>query len=573
MLAPLMGVWMGVVLQLLPVVNAGNSVVLRKVITSDVSRFVEDVLNASTIPGLSMGVVRLDNVRQPVVELAAWGRRTEDGDRDDLTPDTLFALASCSKAFLVTSIGLLMDDYAHGRNVTPLPPSVEVFDWDTKMHDLLPGEWALEDPWASEKANLRDAFGHVTGLPRHDYSYRPGDNAEDVVLRMRHLPPAYELREKWSYNNQVYANATIGSFVVSRIFKPLNMSFSSYTPSEAAKSGRLTQTWTPHRVRRIPYWLPDKVNDLFAGPGGAISSAEDMTKWLATLLNEGVDPRTNRTIIPASTFANMTTARAIQNGVSSPDTSITGYGMGWFRMTYKGRDVVWHSGAIPGFSLLVAFLPEDNLGVVLLANMDDKADDVMSVLYRVIDEALDLPEDIGRGVGNGIPQTPLLSTQKGYVTEVPPKPLPMPLEAYAGLYANIAYGNITLCTPANTSSYCSHVLAQFAPVEAASGEHLPEARLYAAWQRVWSTHLRVLHTSANSFDLVLPALFPNGYGRNKSAFEYHDPVNSVGRVEFLVGGRQVRGFALITEEDAAEARAARTNGTIQEIGDAWFDKL
>ena len=81
-------------------------------------------------------------------------------------PQALFALASCSKAFLVTSIGLLMEDYAHGRNVTPLPSTVEVFDWDTKMNDLLPGEWALEDQWASAKTNLRDAFGHITGLPR-----------------------------------------------------------------------------------------------------------------------------------------------------------------------------------------------------------------------------------------------------------------------------------------------------------------------------------------------------------------------------------------------------------------------
>ena len=81
-------------------------------------------------------------------------------------PQALFALASCSKAFLVTSIGLLMEDYAHGRNATPLPPTVEAFGWDTKMNDLLPKEWALEDEWASAKTNLRDAFGHVTGLPR-----------------------------------------------------------------------------------------------------------------------------------------------------------------------------------------------------------------------------------------------------------------------------------------------------------------------------------------------------------------------------------------------------------------------
>lgn len=58
------------------------------VITSDVSTFVEGVLNSSTIPGVTMGVVRLAPAdKQPVVELAAWGRQTEEGNGRDLTPD------------------------------------------------------------------------------------------------------------------------------------------------------------------------------------------------------------------------------------------------------------------------------------------------------------------------------------------------------------------------------------------------------------------------------------------------------------------------------------------------------
>lgn len=67
---------------------------------------------------------------------------------------------------MATSLGLLMDDYANGRNVTPLPRSVAQFDWDTKVRDLLPDDWKLEDEWASEKTNIRDMLGHVTGMPR-----------------------------------------------------------------------------------------------------------------------------------------------------------------------------------------------------------------------------------------------------------------------------------------------------------------------------------------------------------------------------------------------------------------------
>ena len=59
------------------------------------------------------------------------------------------------------------------------------------------------DDWATRKASIADILGHVGGLPMHDHSYRPGDAPEDVVRRMRELRTAYELREKWSYNNQV----------------------------------------------------------------------------------------------------------------------------------------------------------------------------------------------------------------------------------------------------------------------------------------------------------------------------------------------------------------------------------
>ena len=75
-------------------------------------------------------------------------------------------MASCSKAFLVTAVGLLMDDFAGGRNVTPLPFGLSRFDWDTKVWNLLPDEWGFRDKWAERSLSLRDAFSHLSGLPR-----------------------------------------------------------------------------------------------------------------------------------------------------------------------------------------------------------------------------------------------------------------------------------------------------------------------------------------------------------------------------------------------------------------------
>ena len=62
-------------------------------------------------------------------------------------------------------MGILIDDFANGRNVTALPDGVEL-GWHTKVKDLLPNDWQLYDPIASDNANILDILSHVSGLPR-----------------------------------------------------------------------------------------------------------------------------------------------------------------------------------------------------------------------------------------------------------------------------------------------------------------------------------------------------------------------------------------------------------------------
>lgn len=65
-------------------------------------------------------------------------------------------------------MGILIDDFANGRNTTALPDGLHELTWNTKLNELLPGEWKLTDQWASEKTALKDALSHVSGLPRYD---------------------------------------------------------------------------------------------------------------------------------------------------------------------------------------------------------------------------------------------------------------------------------------------------------------------------------------------------------------------------------------------------------------------
>lgn len=66
-------------------------------------------------------------------------------------------------------------------------------------------------------------------------------------------------------------------FVKQRIFDPLNMTHTVFSPSEASAKGLLTQSWTTFG-RRIPYWFGKESVPLVAGPMGIISNALDLVR-------------------------------------------------------------------------------------------------------------------------------------------------------------------------------------------------------------------------------------------------------------------------------------------------------
>ncbi|KAI0708815.1 beta-lactamase/transpeptidase-like protein [Cerioporus squamosus] len=541
--------------------------------------FIEEVMQNGSIPGISLGVVRLGEDNKPIVQLGSWGRKTEDGDGHDLSPDSLFGIASCSKAFLATSLGILMDDFAHGRNVTPLPARLARLDYETKVKDLLPEElgWGLHDlsgdSWATDKARVKDVLGHVSGLPRHDYAYAPGDTPEAVIRRMKDLRTAYELRENWSYNNQMfmlgaylvshYTNGSYVDFVAERILNPLGMSSTTFWPSEAQRSGKLTERWTKDG-RLIPFWFDDGMTILKAGPGGIISSAEDMVKWLAVWLNKGVDPASGKTVFPESVYDAVTTAHWVSSGRAKAGEGIVGYGMGWFVGTYSGINTVYHGGAIPGHSILTAFAPQNNLGAIILANADEKATYLQLILQRTFNDILSANVSLPFALSTSPERH---STQRAVDTASPS----LSMDAYTGTYRAPGYNPISLCSPLSPTSDCADVLTDFATLDSPSSAN---HSLYSAFKSIWATHVRLQHFSGDVFNITLTALFPHGFGRNTSAFETAETGTSDGWVEFVVVEERVKGFALFIDRDAVEARKRRAGvgEAVPESADAWFAK-
>jgi CubicO group peptidase (beta-lactamase class C family) len=177
----------------------GSGVVLTDALRAKLS----GVLVKHGVPGYALALVRPGGI-----EFTNWGNATEDGR--PMAPDvrcrpppaqcvqvlmrtqTTITLASVSKAFTATALGLLIDDYAHGRNATPLPPTLRTLSWASKLVDVLP-EWGVPDGDIRAHLSLRDALSHVSGLPRHDFVYARGQSAEDLLGMFPHLRAAYEL--------------------------------------------------------------------------------------------------------------------------------------------------------------------------------------------------------------------------------------------------------------------------------------------------------------------------------------------------------------------------------------------
>src|SRR5262249_46866925 len=152
------------------------------------------------------------------VYLKGHGMR-ELGSDKPVTPDTLFAIASLTKAFTTTALAMLADE-GKVQWDDPVRKHVEFF--------------RLADPLADENVTLRDLVCHRRGLGRHDLLWQRAPwSQEEPIRRLAFLKPSHSFRARYEYNNLMYMTAgfavasasgtTWQDFVHKRIFTPLGM--------------------------------------------------------------------------------------------------------------------------------------------------------------------------------------------------------------------------------------------------------------------------------------------------------------------------------------------------------------
>src|SRR5215212_6565263 len=316
-----------------------------------IEKAIEEKRKELHIPGISLVIVKDDRV------VYSRGLGLKDVARNlPVTPDTLFAIGSSSKAFTAMAAAMSADD---GKlSLTDSPKKVLPY-------------FKLRDPEADAKITIIDLLSHRSGIDRTDLSMVSGQLSREELIKVAGLAkPSAKLGEKFLYQNVVFAAAgeivaraqgtTWDAFIRERIFKPLGMKDSNTTVAETLKSKDYALGYTYNDETKETKNVPMREIGA-AAPAGAInSSARDMAQWLRLMLAGGVFE--GKRLVSEKNFKELV----------EPHNKIAGnisYGLGWFLREWNGHKVVEHGGNIDGFNATVALMPDQHLGFALLTNV------------------------------------------------------------------------------------------------------------------------------------------------------------------------------------------------------------
>ena len=405
---------------------------------------VERVRERFEVPGIAVAVVKDGKV---VLE-QGWGVR-EQGRPERVQADTLFAIASNTKAFTALSLNLLAEQ---GR-----------LSMDDKVIDHLPA-FRMSDAYVTQQMTLRDLLSHRSGLglgagdllfwPATSYS-----NAE-VVARLGKVPLDGGFRERYAYDNILYAVAQqviekvsgqpFDVFLQQRIFDRVGMAGTRYNadhlrPDDQAAVGHARFDFKDLRTVAPLTWQNN------AGAGGVYSSVHDMARWMQVQLAHGTLADGSRLFSEKSQqqMWQMITPQVVAEPtvpeLAAARPNFAGYGEGWSLSDFRGHRLVWHTGGWPGMVSRVTLVPEQNLGVVVLTNQEAGAA-FNAITLSVLDAYLgsgghDWVEAYGKAVdkGRGKADAAWARHQAARTRGTRPS---LALAAYAGAYQDRWYGGM-----------------------------------------------------------------------------------------------------------------------------------
>lgn len=408
----------------------------------DLDRFIAAVMKEFRVPGMSVAIVKDGKV----VLSRGYGIRTL-GQPDRVDARTSFGIASNTKIFTATALGLLVEE---GK-----------LEWDAPVIRYLPG-FAMYDPYVTRELTIRDLMVHRSGLGlgAGDLLWWPEStyDRKEIVRRLRFIPPATSFRNAYAYDNVLYTvageviEAVSGQnweeFVDRRILDKVGMTGSTVRHSGAGKGDNVAGTHA--EVDGVLRLVPPLVSDNTNPAGGINAGSDDMAKWLIVQLDSGRLADGSRLFQPATTRQLWTMVTPIPGGAPAPELafqrySFNGYALGMGVRDYRGRQMLSHTGGLPGYLSKVTMIPELRLGVVVLTNQESGSA-FNAISYRVVDHYLGAAPVDYTGIYRKLEdrrRAADAAAARAAVTARDTSSRPsLPLAGYAGTYSDPWYGNV-----------------------------------------------------------------------------------------------------------------------------------
>lgn len=370
-----------------------------------------------------------------------------------VTTDTIFDMASTSKCTTAAAVALLVQDDQY--------PDVQ---WTTPVCKLLPNDFVLADSHLTEQVTIEDILSHRSGLAYHDESYlgvrsKNPDDAKSLTRNLRNLEFVKPLRTTFMYCNIMFSVAThvvetvtgmpYAEYLRTRIWEPLNMTNTFHDIDDIKAHNVMDRKatgyhWNEETSSHIP--MPTYLQPEGQGAGCIFSSAGDYAKWIRSLLRRTgpLNPDTHKDFVqPRSIYS-------VGDDYKIPYSSPLLYALGLVLETYRGHSLVTHSGGVPGFESMVAYMPEHDWGFVAVGNTDDASYVIQTLMSTLIDDLLHVPLD------ERIDWSAFYRAWKDkedaeddevkpeHTKPENPEPLGVPLEQLVGMYHDPGYKDLVL---------------------------------------------------------------------------------------------------------------------------------
>jgi CubicO group peptidase (beta-lactamase class C family) len=346
-----------------------KSISAQIITATQIDSLVAQVLTTFDVPGIAVAVVKDDKI----IHAKGYGVRSLN-TKEKVTENTLFGIASNSKAFTAAALGMLQDE---GK-----------LTYDSKVRDFIP-EFKMYDPYVTEEFTIRDLLTHRSGLGlgAGDLMFWPDSSnftKKDIIHNLRYLKPVSSFRSKYDYDNLMYilAGEVIArvtgmpweEFIQKRILNPLKMTSTATSFSRLKDKSNVIDPHAPvdGKVKVIRRDWNENAN----AAGGIYSNVVDMSKWIIMQMNSGkYGDSLSQKLFSEEVHADMWTPQTVQpfRGSNAYNTHFTSYGLGWGLSDVKGYKQASHTGGLAGIVTQVTVIPDIKLGIIVFTNQQSGA--------------------------------------------------------------------------------------------------------------------------------------------------------------------------------------------------------